>query len=198
MTTTPTPNPIETHDTHSKRLIEHAQEQLEKGDRLQASEKAWGAVAHKAKVIADRMGWTYDTHTDFHGLKNRIAKLTDDPKTTRRLLSIALHLHTNYYRDQYPLEDIRADLEEVKTLLDILDGPEFMQPVERKPRNSRPPNLGGPLQALSLPRTPIRGDRGIKGVRVPYPPARGCRYGRRCPPRSSPSPPACSRPEWSR
>ena len=143
MTTTPTPNPIETHDTHSKRLIEHAQEQLEKGDRLQASEKAWGAVAHKAKVIADRMGWTYDTHTDFHGLKNRIAKLTDDPKTTRRLLSIALHLHTNYYRDQYPLEDIRADLEEVKTLLDILDGPEFMQPVERKPRNTRPSTLGG-------------------------------------------------------
>ena len=89
MTTEPKPKPLESHETHSRRLFRHAQEQLEKGDRLQASEKAWGAVAHRVKLIADRMGWTYDTHTDFHSLKNRIAKLRDDPVVTRRLLSIA-------------------------------------------------------------------------------------------------------------
>ena len=37
------PKPIEDHAVHSDRLIRHAWEQLEQGDRLQASEKAWGA-----------------------------------------------------------------------------------------------------------------------------------------------------------
>ena len=43
------PKPIEDHAVHSDRLIRHAWEQLEQGDRLQASEKAWGAVAHALK-----------------------------------------------------------------------------------------------------------------------------------------------------
>ena len=48
-----TQQPIESHDTHSRRLIRHAEEMLDAGDRLQASEKAWGAVAHRLKVVAD-------------------------------------------------------------------------------------------------------------------------------------------------
>ena len=42
---TTTTQPIESHEVHSKRLMAHAWEQLEAGDRLQASEKAWGAIA---------------------------------------------------------------------------------------------------------------------------------------------------------
>ena len=38
--------PIEAHYVHSQRLILHAEEKLAEGDRIQASEKAWGAVAH--------------------------------------------------------------------------------------------------------------------------------------------------------
>ena len=33
--------PIESHAVHSDRLIADAEEELAKGDRLQASEKAW-------------------------------------------------------------------------------------------------------------------------------------------------------------
>ena len=40
--TTPPRRPIEPHKTHSQRLIEHAEQQLAKGDRLQASEKGMG------------------------------------------------------------------------------------------------------------------------------------------------------------
>ncbi len=34
--------PIETHLTHSRGLIRQAEAELEKGDRLRASEKTWG------------------------------------------------------------------------------------------------------------------------------------------------------------
>ena len=46
--------PIETHQIHSERLMRHAEEQLAKGDRLQASEKAWGVAAHRLKEFADQ------------------------------------------------------------------------------------------------------------------------------------------------
>ncbi len=56
--------PIESYVVHSERLIRHAEEQLVSGDRLQASEKAWGAVAHHLKGIAEQRGWSYRTHAD--------------------------------------------------------------------------------------------------------------------------------------
>ena len=75
--TTTARTPIEPHNTHSERLMRHAFEQLEKGDRIQASEKAWGAVAHKIKVIAgEREGLIYDEHAHakviIHRLSGRI------------------------------------------------------------------------------------------------------------------------------
>lgn len=57
------PKPLEDHAVHSERLIRHAWEQLEQGDRLQASEKAWGATAHALKAIAARRGWRNRAHT---------------------------------------------------------------------------------------------------------------------------------------
>ena len=59
---------MEPHKVHSERLIRHAEEQLAKGDRLQASEKAWGAVVHRLKDIADQRGWKYSTHADGHAV----------------------------------------------------------------------------------------------------------------------------------
>ena len=38
------------------RFLGHAEEELAKGHRLQASEKAWGAVAQQLKAIAEQRG----------------------------------------------------------------------------------------------------------------------------------------------
>ena len=70
------PKPIEDHAGHSDRLIRHAWEQLEQGDRLQASEKAWGAVAHALKDIAARRGWRNRAHTHNEAIAARLAKLS--------------------------------------------------------------------------------------------------------------------------
>ena len=140
MTTETRPKPIEPHETHSRRLFQHAKQQLEKGDRLQASEKAWGAVAHRVKVIANRMNWQYDQHSDFNKLKKRIASLTDDPKLTGLLIDKARFLHVNYYKDVQQIKHLREDLDEIKELLEILDGPQFRKP---KPRTTRARRRGG-------------------------------------------------------
>ncbi len=41
----------------SKRLIEQALEELDKGDRLQATEKVWGALAQMMKAHGQQRGW---------------------------------------------------------------------------------------------------------------------------------------------
>lgn len=113
--------PIESHETHSHRLMRHAYEELDKGDRLQASEKAWGAVAHRLKTIAGTREWRYVTHSDAYNIIDRLRHETGDPML-RTLFAVANGLHQNYYMDAVPLHEIRQDISEVEELLKILDG----------------------------------------------------------------------------
>ena len=112
--------PIETYDVHSRRLIAHAKIELEKGDRLQASEKAWDAVAHRLKAIADRRGWEYVTHRQVFGIVERIADEMGDPQLFV-LFYASNGLYQNYYVDAQPIESLRRQIGMVKELLAILD-----------------------------------------------------------------------------
>ena len=112
--------PIESHDVHSRRLIRHAEEMLEAGDRLQASEKAWGAVAHRLKVVADSRGWKYETHADAFVVARNLAIEQDNPRIGE-LFSIAHGLHINYYGDIKTTDFLRSEVENVKELLSILE-----------------------------------------------------------------------------
>ena len=112
--------PIETRDIHSRRLIAHAKIELENGDRLQASEKAWGAVAHRLKAIAERRGWEYVTHRQVFGIVKRLADELGDPRI-EVLFYAANGLHQNYYVDAQPIESLRRQIGMVEELLAILD-----------------------------------------------------------------------------
>ena len=46
----------------SRHFIEKADEYLLAGDRVQASEKGWGAVAEAIKSIAEQRGWNHHGH----------------------------------------------------------------------------------------------------------------------------------------
>ncbi len=111
---------IESHEVHSKRLLQHAIEQLEKGDRLQASEKAWGAAAHQMKVVAEKRGWPYKTHRHAYEIADRLSEEEGNP-TLRRLFNTANTLHQNFYADEKPVSVLEKDIEDVKELLDILE-----------------------------------------------------------------------------
>ena len=118
MTTQAIPTPIETHEVHSERLLRHAYIELEKGDRLQTSEKAWGAVAHAIKAVAAHRGWKYDTHSDATRVIVRLV-----PELGERvylLYRTANNLHRNYYMDVMPLEELRRDLAYVEELVSML------------------------------------------------------------------------------
>ena len=110
--------PIESHEVHSERLLRHARIELEKGDRLQTSEKAWGAVAHAIKVVAAHRGWRYDTHADATRVIVRLIPELGD--RVYLLYGVANYLHNNYYMDVMPLEELRRDLAYVEELVAML------------------------------------------------------------------------------
>lgn len=113
------------HSVHADQLMEHAEAMLEEGDRLQASEKAWGAYIHQIKALAEEKGWPYRNTRDLPSIERLIDKLAQEKlgKKEREVINMANtagSLHTNFYRDVTPISRIRMDMETTKELIDIL------------------------------------------------------------------------------
>ena len=96
------------HTEICHRLIAQAEEELQKGDSLQASEKAWGAAAHALKSIAKQRGRRQGTHRDLYGV-------------VRSVESQASELHSNFYEDRMPDEILQESIDDVKELIDRLE-----------------------------------------------------------------------------
>ena len=104
----------------SRHFIEKAGEYLLAGDRVQASEKGWGAVAEAIKSIAEERGWNHQGHR----LLNDVAfQLTEEwERNDIRLLFDAMEkLHVNFYEDNMGLDAIAASVNDAKTLLAELE-----------------------------------------------------------------------------
>lgn len=113
------PKMVEGHSVHRDRLLEHAGEMLDKRDRLQASEKIWGAAAHAVKLVAKRRGWPCYGHSDLRD----IARYLSDQKgyeDIHALFTAAEGYHSNFYEDTRGVPDIRKGLQDAKRLVALL------------------------------------------------------------------------------
>ena len=124
--------PIESHDVHYRRLLEHAAEMIAQGDRLQASEKLWGAIAHRLKAFAAERAWPYRSHADGRVIIGHIASHAGDPQISA-LFKVALDAHQNFYDDAWEHSDFTAALEDVRALIDLLDAAERELPGDLEP-----------------------------------------------------------------
>ncbi len=135
-----TTQPIESHEVHSERLLNHAREMLAKGDRLQASEKIWGAVAHAIKALADGRGWPYLMHEDAGVITTYVAQQVgnDDIET---YFAAVENLHRNFYEDVWDLDVIARRLGVAEQLLTLLSAAnetmpqDLLMPTDRRYRN---------------------------------------------------------------
>ena len=124
--------PIESHDVHYRRLLEHAAEMIAQGDRLQASEKLWGAVAHRLKAFAAERDWPYRSHADGRVIIGHIASHIGNPQVGA-LFEIALGAHQNFYDDIWEEDKFAAALEDIRALIDLLDAAERALPPDLEP-----------------------------------------------------------------
>ena len=156
------PPGVEHHLKTSRRLIRQAGYELEKrGDRVQACDKAAGAVAHGVKAVAAARSW----RSDSHNYRRRIVYLLSVeyglPELTA-MQSFADDLHNNYYEDLMYDQEVRDHLERITGLL-----ADFTGLLEREPNPDFAPD---PDQERMLSRLRLSEEEIAAQWLVDYPP----------------------------
>ena len=108
------------HEEISGRFLDHADEEFEKGDMLQASEKAWGAVAHYVKSVAKARGWPDGSHRDIWDNARRLLDLAADPDGNRTKFAMVNVLHVNFYEEELDPKDVRLGIRHARELIDAM------------------------------------------------------------------------------
>ena len=121
------------HQEISETMLEHAEEEFEKGDLLQASEKAWGAFAHYVESMARERGWPNRSHQDVRDNAAILMRYTGDPGESRGMFLAIDALHTNSYEEHYEEETVWRGTECAAALIAALKSAEPSFPRERPP-----------------------------------------------------------------
>ena len=121
--------PIEAHAVHSRRLLEHAAEMIAQGDRIQASEKIWGAAAHRLKEIAQERAWPNDSHADGFAIVQHISDQIGEQEISD-LFAIASDTHQNFYEDRYELDVLNGRFQAITRLVTLLDNAHLAMPQD--------------------------------------------------------------------
>lgn len=110
---------VEEHLRISRQFLRQAQEEFDNGDRLQASEKAWGAAAHAVKAVAQQRGWQHNGHRYLFEAIDRVFCETGDLELLD-LFRSANSLHMNFYENWQTDNSVQDGIARVEVLLEKL------------------------------------------------------------------------------
>lgn len=114
--------PLATEARHreiSDQFLEQAQQEYRRGDLLQASEKAWGAVSHYVSAMSAERGWPAKTHR--HTVDNARCILGEHPTPERylNLFKSVRSLHANFYQEILDAREVQEGIQDVRRLVDV-------------------------------------------------------------------------------
>ena len=152
----------ERHAEYSLRLIKQANYELvEKGDRIQASDKAAGAVAHAVKAIAEDCQWRHGSHNLRREIMDLIAAEFNRPELGY-LQAVADRLHDNFYEDLFQDWQLKERLDTVTGLLESL--------MELRGLGTNPDFVPSPEQQRSIDRLRLTEEEAKANASIDFPP----------------------------
>ena len=104
------------HRLVSRILMEQAQTELDSGDLIQASEKAWGATARALKAIAEPRDMRHSSYYHYYQIIRYLMEVTGRQEL-RRGFQVAESLHANFYNGWMPETDVRDSIADVERLV---------------------------------------------------------------------------------
>ena len=107
--------------TIGRRFILQARKHLDEGDRLQAGEKAWGAVAHNLKAIAELRGWEHGSHQQIENIGRQIVAEFDNGELGNAIAETFQNGHRNFYENYRTLEEMGITIEAAAEILPVLE-----------------------------------------------------------------------------
>ena len=152
----------ERHAEYSQSLIKQANYELaEKGDRVQASDKAAGAVAHAVKAIAEDRQWRHGSHNLRREVIDLLVAEFDRPEL-RYLQDAADRLHDNFYEDLMRDWQIKERIDMIAALLESL--------MEIRSLGRNPDFLPSPEQQRSIERLSLSAEEARANASIDFPP----------------------------
>ena len=113
----------------SRRLIQQAREELERGDRLQATEKVWGALAQILKAHGQQRGWmNLGSHRTVGRIAQHLAAEYDEIAVLNAYIA-ADNGHRNFYDNEMSPPEIEGIIIAVAAVL-----PQLEQALVQPPR----------------------------------------------------------------
>ena len=103
---------------------QQAQEELEKGDLRQASEKGWGAAAQMVKAVAEHQGLEHQAHKHLFAVVSGL-----DNQQHHTDFGLAGQLHTNFYEGWLNQTLVREYLDAVGVFINALEETELVKKV---------------------------------------------------------------------
>ena len=111
-----------------RRFIMQAREYLNQGDRLQAGEKAWGAVAHNLKAIGEQRGWHHGSHQQIENIGRQIVVEFDNAELGNFIAETFQNGHRNFYENYRTIEEMRITIEAAEEALPMLEALQRVNP----------------------------------------------------------------------
>lgn len=105
----------------SRIMIIEARRELIDGSRLQAGEKAWGAVVQPVKAIAQQRGWKHGSHQDVYAVMSQIVMEYGLDTEQAYAISEAYRVgHENFYENYRSPEELSEMMDRVEDVLPAL------------------------------------------------------------------------------
>ena len=102
----------------SRIMIIQARQELVDGSRLQAGEKAWGAVVQPMKAVAQQRGWRHGSHQDVRAVISQVTLEygfdTDQVEAVSEAYRVG---HHNFYENYYSREELNVMIDRVEDVL---------------------------------------------------------------------------------
>ena len=104
----------------SRRALQHAQEQLDQGDTVQASEKAYGAVSCAVKSYGELRGWNHYNHHRVGLILDQLRDEEQAPELTEAFDAV-VSLHNNFFEHSLDITHVQDRVNTAKTLVERLE-----------------------------------------------------------------------------
>ena len=98
----------EDHGQTAREFLAASDREFAAGDRLQASEKLWGAASHAVMDAATQRDWSCRSHRELKNAVTQLAQESDD-LFLQAAFAAAEKFHRNFHHDEMEDYEIEAD-----------------------------------------------------------------------------------------
>ena len=112
---------VDCHAERSWHFLDLVDDEVERGELEEASNKIWGAAAHAIKAVAERRGWFHGSH---NALADTVMRLIDDegaPPLLYTYYASASSFHSRFYGWPPGVDEIRHGKGEMANFIRMLE-----------------------------------------------------------------------------